>query len=102
MPGENDLAAILPLHVLPDVGLQNFVRNAELRVAPKQLLFVEVITIGAVQIADRADGLDQLRDTRVALRRAPAARIAPRIYFRSLPRASLLTERVASHPSGSA
>ena len=58
LPGEDHFVAVLAFDVLLDVGLENFVGDLELAVAAQQLFFVQVIAIGAVDVADGADRLD--------------------------------------------
>ena len=52
LPREHYLVAVLPLDVLSDVGFKNFVGDLELTLATQERLFVEVITVGALKIAD--------------------------------------------------
>jgi hypothetical protein len=58
LPGKDDFAAILSFDVLADVGFQDFVGDTKMAVAAQKIFLVEVVTIGAVEIADGADGFD--------------------------------------------
>ena len=58
LPGKDDFAAILSFDVLADVGFQDFVGDTKMAVAAQEIFLVEVVTIGAVEIADGADGFD--------------------------------------------
>ncbi len=58
LPGKDHFAAVLPLDVLADMSLEDFVGNAELAGTVEEILLVEIIAVGAVQIADGSDGLD--------------------------------------------
>ena len=55
LPGEDHLASVLPLDVLSDMGLKDLVGNAELAAGAEQIFLVQVITVGAVKIADCAN-----------------------------------------------
>jgi hypothetical protein len=54
LPGKHDFVAGLAFDVLPNVGFQNLVADAEFAVATQQFFFVQVIAVGAVEIADRS------------------------------------------------
>lgn len=66
LPGEDDLLAVLPLDVLANMGFQDLVSDLELAVAAQQLFSVQVITTGAADIADRANGVSPSREARLA------------------------------------
>jgi hypothetical protein len=52
LPGKNHFAAVLPFNALANVRFQDFVGDAELVGAPKQLLFVKVVAVRAIEITD--------------------------------------------------
>ena len=57
LPREHDFVAALSFDVLANVGFENLVADAELAVAAQQFFLVQVIAIGAVEVADRPDRL---------------------------------------------
>src|SRR5664280_1560981 len=58
LPGEDNLIPVLSFDVLLDVRFEDLVGDAKLTIASQQLLLVQVIAIGTVQVADGADGLN--------------------------------------------
>ena len=58
LPGEDDLVAGLGFDVLADVGLEQAVVDARVALVRQQIGLVQVKAVGAVQIAQRAGGLD--------------------------------------------
>jgi len=58
LPREHYLVAVLPLDVLSDVGFKDRIRNLKFAGAAQQIFFVQVITVGAVKVADCANWLD--------------------------------------------
>ncbi len=58
LPGEDNFIAVLAFYVLLDVGFENLVADAELAGTAEQVFFMQVIAIGAIQIADGPDRLD--------------------------------------------
>src|SRR5208337_912297 len=58
LPRKNHFAAVLPLDVLANVGFQDFVGDAKFAVAAEEVLLVEIVAVGAIQIADGPDGFD--------------------------------------------
>ena len=58
LPGEDDLVSSLGFDVLADVGLEQAVVDARVALVRQQIGLVQVKAVGAVQIAQRARGLD--------------------------------------------
>src|ERR1035441_2700539 len=55
LPRKNYFFALLAFDVLLDVRFENFVGDAELAVASQQLFLMQVIAVGAVDVADRSE-----------------------------------------------
>src|SRR5687768_7306009 len=92
MPGEADDLFGCRLNMLDDVALESFITKAEVGALGIKLLFLKVVAIMAVQIADGTDSLDHdLKFTRRCIQPIPPKdqKTRPRRGTQSIPRTLL-------------
>ena len=58
LPGKHDLCAVLSFNILFDVFFQNLVSDMELAGTSEQIFLVQVVAVGAIEIADCPKRLD--------------------------------------------